>query len=120
MPKLIARTGCHLKCTERQFSLEIKEADLNWETDWVSEVIIGLGAPTSEKRIEYYTYDLVRRACIFVYILYSINKSISFLIWRGRKKIIHLEAKTFLKPTKIGKIPTKKGNFPPKILISKP
>ena len=59
MPKLIMMTGCHLKCTERQFSLEIKEADLNWETDWVSEVIIGLGAPTSEKRIEYYTYDLV-------------------------------------------------------------
>ena len=79
MPKLIARTGCHLKCTERQFSLEIKEADLNWETDWVSEVIIGLGAPTSEKRIEYYTYDLVRRACICVLCIFYILSTNPYL-----------------------------------------
>ena len=59
MPRLIEKTGCYLKCTKKKFSLEIKESDLLWETDWVSEVIIGLGSPTIERKIEYYSYDLV-------------------------------------------------------------
>ena len=40
----------------------MKETDLVWETDWVSEVVIGLGSATFEKRTEYYIYDLVKGA----------------------------------------------------------
>ena len=40
--------------------VEVKETDLLWETDWVSEVFIGLGSTTFEQRFEYYIYDLVK------------------------------------------------------------
>ena len=39
--------------------MEVKETEILWETDWVSEVIIQLGSPKFEQRREYYTYDEV-------------------------------------------------------------
>ena len=39
--------------------IEIRETEILWETDWVSEVIIQLGSPKFEQRREYYTYDEV-------------------------------------------------------------
>ena len=61
MPRLSLKSGCYSKCSKRHFTLlEVKETDLHWESDWVSEVIIGLGSTTFEKRFEYYIYDLVR------------------------------------------------------------
>ena len=61
MPKLSQKSGCYSRCSKRRFTiLEVKETDLVWETDWVSEVVIGLGSATFEKRTEYYIYDLVK------------------------------------------------------------
>ena len=63
MPKLSRIYGCYSKCSKRHFTLlEVKETDLLWETDWVSEVFIGLGSTTFEQRFEYYIYDLVKRS----------------------------------------------------------
>ena len=63
MPKLSQKSGCYSRCSKRRFTiLEVKETDLVWETDWVSEVVIGLGFATFEKRTEYYIYDLVKGA----------------------------------------------------------
>ena len=60
MPKLSEKSGCYFKCSNRHFTLlEVKQTDLLWESEWVSEVSIGLGSTTFEKSFEYYVYDMV-------------------------------------------------------------
>lgn len=60
IPKLSQHSGCYPKCSNRHFTLvEVKETDLLWESEWVSEVSISLGSIVFEKRFEYYIYDMV-------------------------------------------------------------